>query len=94
MSVKLSDVLKHADETSSVDSNVSEYEEQFQSVERGKSDDEEGQHETVNNLYYDLVTDFLSMAGADRFTLPRAFPARVSRPRWRATSTTWRTPLG
>jgi len=58
MSVKLSDVLKDAAKSSDVDSNLSEYEEQFKSVERGKSDDEEGQHETVNNLYYDLVTDF------------------------------------
>ena len=58
MSVKLSDVLKNADKTSRVDSAVSEYEEQFKGAERGDLDDEKSQHETINNLYYDLVTDF------------------------------------
>ena len=58
MSVKLSDVLKDAEESSNVDSAVSEYEEQFKSAERGGSDGATSQHTTVNNLYYDLVTDF------------------------------------
>ena len=58
MSVKLSDVLKDAEESSNVDSAVSEYEEQFKCAERGGSDGATSQHTTVNNLYYDLVTDF------------------------------------
>ncbi len=58
MSVKLSDVLKHADKSSGVDSSLSEYKAHFRNAERGESDDEKSEHQTVNNLYYDLVTDF------------------------------------
>ncbi|MDE0294320.1 MAG: sterol 24-C-methyltransferase family protein [Bryobacterales bacterium] len=56
--MKLSDVLKDAEKASGVDSAVSEYEEQFKSAERGEPDVETSQHTTVNNLYYDLITDF------------------------------------
>jgi hypothetical protein len=81
MPVKLSDVLKDADKSSRVDSTVSEYEEHFKSAEFGGLDDEKSQHKTINNLYYDLVTDFLSTGGAGRFTLRQECPARASRRR-------------
>ena len=67
MSVKLSDVLKDADKSSGVDSAVSEYEEQFKSAERGGSDAETSQHTSVNNLYYDLVTDFFEYGWGKSF---------------------------
>ena len=67
MSVKLADVLKDADRASGVDSAVSEYEEQFKSAGRGESDDEKSQHKTINNLYYDLVTDFFEYGWGKSF---------------------------
>lgn len=67
MSVKLSDVLKDADKSSGVDSAVSEYQEQFKSAERGGSDAETSQHTSVNNLYYDLVTDFFEYGWGKSF---------------------------
>lgn len=67
MLVKLSDVLKDAGKSSRVDSAVSEYEKQFKSAERGGSGAETSQHTTVNNLYYDLVTDFFEYGWGKSF---------------------------
>ncbi len=67
MSVKLSDVLKDADKSSRVDSAVSEYKDQFTSAERGELDHEKSQHEIINNLYYDLVTDFFEYGWGTSF---------------------------
>ncbi len=67
MSVKLSEVLKDTDKASRVDSAVSEYEEQFRNAERGESDDEQSDHKTINNLYYDLVTDFFEYGWGKSF---------------------------
>ncbi len=57
MPVKLSEILKEQPGTSGVDPAVSEYEDRFRAAEGGAPVGQEGEHEKVNNLYYDLVTD-------------------------------------
>ena len=54
MSVKLSKTLKERPGSST----IHEYEEGFRTFGDGASETDEGHHEKVTNLYYDLVTDF------------------------------------
>ena len=58
MPFKLSKTLKHKPTDSAVAPAIREYEESFRTVQDGISENAEGDHEKVNNLYYDLVTDF------------------------------------
>ena len=58
MPFKLSKTLKDKPSTSPVAPTIREYEESFRTVQDGISENAEGDHEKVNNLYYDLVTDF------------------------------------
>ena len=58
MSVKLSDVLKDADRSSGVEPSVREYERQLKAAQRDGFDKKTGDYRKLNNLYYDLVTDF------------------------------------
>ena len=58
MSVKLSKTLKGRRGPSGASPTIREYEEGFRMASEAASKSDEGQHEKVNNLYYDLVTDF------------------------------------
>lgn len=58
MPFKLSKTLKDKSSASPVAPTIREYEESFRTVQDGISESVEGEHEKVNNLYYDLVTDF------------------------------------
>ena len=58
MPVKLSKILKDKLGRSGVAPTVSEYEKRFNMAKHGRSEAEERDHKTVNNLYYDLVTAF------------------------------------
>ena len=58
MSVKLSKSLQDRPRTSSATPSISEYEHRFRMAQDGASESEAAHHEKVNNLYYDLVTDF------------------------------------
>ena len=58
MSIKLSKTLKDKPTDSAVAPAIREYEESFRTFRDGISENVEGDHEKVNNLYYDLVTDF------------------------------------
>ena len=58
MAVKLSSILKDKPGDTGVDPDVREYEDRFGMAQAGAPVEEEGAHEKVNNLYYDLVTDF------------------------------------
>ena len=58
MPIKLSKTLKGKPSASAVAPAIREYEESFRTFQDGISENAEGDHEKVNNLYYDLVTDF------------------------------------
>ena len=65
MAVKLSKSLKDNQRASGVASSVSEYERHFTVDQRGESPIAE--FTTVNNLYYDLVTDFFELGWGRSF---------------------------
>ena len=58
MSVKLSKTLKERRGASGASPTIREYEDGFRTFGNGASESDEGHHEKINNLYYDLVTDF------------------------------------
>ena len=58
MPIKLSRTMKDKPGGSGVAPAIREYEEGFRIATDGASGNEGGDHEKVNNLYYDLVTDF------------------------------------
>ena len=58
MSLKLSKTLKERRGASGPAPTIHEYEEGFRTFGNDASESDEGRHEKVNNLYYDLVTDF------------------------------------
>ena len=65
MAIKLSKSLRDNQSTSGVASTVSEYERRFKNDQR--DDSEKSDYETVNNLYYDLVTDFFEFGWGRSF---------------------------
>ena len=67
MPFKLSKTLKDKPSTSPVAPTIREYEESFRMVQDGASGNAEGDHEKVNNLYYDLVTDFFEFGWGRSF---------------------------
>ena len=67
MSRKLFGLLKDAEEASGVDPALREYEERFRDAGRGGPESVEADHERVNNLYYDLATDFYEFGWARSF---------------------------
>ncbi|MDE0121572.1 MAG: methyltransferase domain-containing protein [bacterium] len=58
MALKISDTWKGRKKASGAASTVHEYEQRFSSAEGGPAEDGTSDHKNVNNLYYDLVTDF------------------------------------
>ena len=58
MAVKLSKILKDKSGASAVAPAVSEYEDRFSDAQRGGAENERRDYKKVNDLYYDLVTDF------------------------------------
>ena len=58
MPVRLSKTLKDKPGASGVAATIREYEDRFRTSRRGGPENENGDYKTVNNLYYDLVTDF------------------------------------
>ena len=65
MPIKLSKTLKDKPTDSAVAPAIREYEESFRTFQDGIS--VEGDHEKVNNLYYDLVTDFFEFGWGRSF---------------------------
>ena len=58
MSIRLSRSMRNSPRTSGVRAAIGEYEDRFRTAQVGVLESEEGHHEKVTNLYYDLVTDF------------------------------------
>ena len=58
MATKLSNLLKSTPRTAGVDAAVREYEEDFRAARDSALDEEQRAEREVNDLYYDLVTDF------------------------------------
>ena len=58
MALKISNTWKGRRRTSGSPPTVREYEQRFSAAEGGRSEDGTSDHKDVNNLYYDLVTDF------------------------------------
>ena len=58
MSVKVAKALREKLSASGVSSAIREYERRFKTHKRGGAEAKESEHRQVNNLYYDLVTDF------------------------------------
>ena len=58
VAVKLSKTLREKQGASRASPTIREYEEGFRTFGEAATEGEEGHHEKVNNLYYDLVTDF------------------------------------
>ena len=67
MPVRLSKTLKDNHGTSGAAPTIREYEEGFRVATDGASGNEEGDHEKVNNIYYDLVTDFFEFGWGRSF---------------------------
>ena len=65
MSVKLSNSLK--DSTSGVAPAIREYEKRFRSAEPGKSEEQPLDYREINNLYYNVVTDFFEFGWGRSF---------------------------
>ena len=65
MSVKLSRSLQ--DNRKAAAPTISEYENRFRMAQDGTSENDDGHHEKVNNLYYDLVTDFFEYGWGKSF---------------------------
>ena len=84
MPLRLSKLLKSRPNSPGVDSTVREYEERFASAGSGVSEHESGDHRHVNDLYYNLVTDFFEYGWGRSFHFaPRArgesFKASIAR---------------
>ena len=58
MATRLPDLLKNLPRTAGVDTTVREYEEDFRTAQDSALEDEQRAERKVNDLYYDLVTDF------------------------------------
>ena len=58
MSVKVSKALREKLRLSGVSSAIRDYERRFRTHKRAGSESKESEQKQVNNLYYDLVTDF------------------------------------
>ncbi len=58
MALKISNTWKGRRKASGKAPTVHEYEQRFSSAEGGPAEDGTSDHKNVNNLYYDLVTDF------------------------------------
>ena len=67
MPLKLSKTLKDKPADSAVAPAIREYEESFRMAQDSASENTEGDHEKVNNLYYDLVTDFFEFGWGRSF---------------------------
>ena len=89
MPVNVSKALRDKLSPSGVSSAIRDYERRFRSHELAGSEAKESEHEQVNNLYYNLVTDFFEYGWRRSFHLPRASPARASSNRSCATNTIW-----
>lgn len=58
MATRLPNLLKNLPRTAGVDTTVREYEEDFRAAQDSALEDEQRAERKVNDLYYDLVTDF------------------------------------
>ena len=58
MATRLPNLLKNLPRTAGVDTTVREYEEDFRTAQDSALEDEQRAERKVNDLYYDLVTDF------------------------------------
>ncbi len=67
MPFKLSKTLKDKPGASAVAPTIREYEDRFRVAQDSASMNEDGDHEKVNNLYYDLVTDFFEFGWGRSF---------------------------
>ena len=67
MSLKISKALRDNLSPSGVSSAIRDYERRFRSHGRAGSETEESEHAHVNNLYYDLVTDFYEYGWGSSF---------------------------
>ena len=74
MSVKLSRTLKENQGATDAAPTIREYEEGFRMVQDGAAETAEGHHEKVNNLYYDLVTDFFEYGWGRSFHFAPRIP--------------------
>ena len=84
MAVNISNTWKGRRKTSDSAPTVREYERRFNSAEDGPSEDGTSDHKNVNNLYYDLVTDFFEYGWGRSFHFaPRvpgeSFKASIAR---------------
>lgn len=67
MSVNLSKSLKDNPSTTETAPALREYEDRFRASERDGPDSKSSDHRTINNLYYDLVTDFFEFGWGRSF---------------------------
>ena len=78
MPVGLSKTLKERGDSGAAPT-IREYEEGFRVAQDGASANEEGHHEKVNNLYYDLVTDFFEYGWGRSFHFAPRVPGESFR---------------
>ena len=81
MSIKLSRALNDQLSASGVARTVRDYERRFKEGKSGALEGEGSGHRRFNDLYYNLVTDFLSSVGAGLFTSRHGCRVKVSRNR-------------
>ena len=79
MAIRLSSLLKDKERTAGVAPSLREYEDRFREAERDGSGGIEGDHKEVNNLYYDLVTDFFEYGWGRSFHFAPRVPGESFR---------------
>ncbi len=79
MSVELSKTLKQERATAGAAAAIREYEEGFRMAQDGAAEAPEGHHERVNNLYYDLVTEFFEYGWGRSFHFAPRVPGESFR---------------